>query len=317
MSSTIQELFTEKFRPKDFASLIAPDRIKKELSKGLIQNTLLYGSPGTGKTSTMWIVAKDHPTLYINGKDAKVELVENQLARFCSTISLDGGKEKLKCVLIDEVDGATAAFFDAIKVPIEKYSNMARFIVATNYVQKIPEGVFSRFSRISFDPINNEEEEYLLNEYKKRVALILKAAKISYTPEILHKFVKNEFPDMRQLMIKIQSLYLQEVHELNEKNYNINFDYEDLYKLCFNKPDKAYENYKFIVSEYASRIDDALNALGQDLIEYIKTNVPSKVDKIPMIIISVAEHQAQRTFVIDPLITLLSCVYKIQIIINS
>jgi len=317
MNNTLQQLFTEKFRPKDFASLIAPDRIKRILSKGLVLNTVLYGSPGTGKTSTMWIVAKGHPTLYINGKDAKAEFVGGQLAKFCSTISLDGGTEKLKCVLIDEVDGASAAFFDAIKVPIEKYSNMARFIVATNYVQKIPEGVFSRFDRISFDPINNEEEVYLLEEYKKRIALILNAAKITYTPEILHKFVKNEFPDMRQLMTKIQSLYLQEVRELTEKNYNINFDYEDLFKVCFNKPDKAYENYKFIVGEYASRIDDALNALGQDLIEYIKSNVPSKVDKIPMIIISVAEHQSQRSLVIDPLITLLSCVYKIQIILNS
>jgi len=317
MNSILEQLFTEKFRPKDWSSLIAPDRIKKTLSKGLVLNTLLYGSPGTGKTSTMWIIAKDHPTLYINGRDAKAEFVGGQLSRFCSTISLDGGKEKLKCVLIDEVDGATAVFFDAIKVPIEKYSNMARFIVATNYVQKIPEGVFSRFDRISFDPINNEEEVYLLEEYKKRIALILKAAKITYTPEILHKFVKNEFPDMRQLMTKIQSLYLQEVHELTEKNYNINFDYEDLFKLCFNKPDKAYENYKFIVGEYASRIDDTLNALGQDLIEYIKSNASNKIDKIPMIIIAVAEHQAQRTMVIDPLITLLSCVYKIQIIINS
>ena len=49
MPSTIYDLFTEKFRPKDWASLIAPPRIKNELSKGLIQNTLLYGTAGTGK----------------------------------------------------------------------------------------------------------------------------------------------------------------------------------------------------------------------------------------------------------------------------
>jgi len=36
-----------------------------------------------------------------------------------------------------------------------------------------------------------------------------------------------------------------------------------------------------------------------------------------MIIIAVAEHQAQRINVIDPLITLLSAVFKIQIIINN
>jgi len=311
------QLFTEKFRPKDFSSLIAPDRIKRELSKGLILNTLFYGSPGTGKTSAMWIMAKGHSTLYINGKDAKVEVVGNQLSRFCSTISLDDGKEKLKCVLIDEVDGASSAFFDAIKVPIEKYSNLARFIVATNYIQKIPEGVFSRFNNISFDPINNEEELYLMTEYKKRITLILNAAKISFTEEILHKFVKNEFPDMRRLMNKIQSLYLQGIKELSEKNYNINYNYEDLFKLCLTKPDKPYENYKYIVGNFVTNHDDAIFSLGQDFIEYLKQNAPTKIDKIPMIIIAVAEHQYQLQFVIDKLVTLLSLVFKIQIIINS
>jgi len=316
MNKTIEQLFVEKFRPKDWASLIAPERIKKTLSKGLVLNTLLYGTPGTGKTSTMWIIAKNHPTLYINGRDAKAEFVGGQLARFCSTISLDGGKEQLKCVLIDEVDGATAAFFDAIKVPIEKYSNMARFIVATNYIQKIPEGVFSRFDRISFDPINAEEEAYMLEEYKKRIALIMNAAKITYTPEILHKFVKNEFPDMRQLLTKLQSLYLQEVKELTDKNYNINFDYEDLFKMVLNKPDKPYENYKFIAGEYSSKIDDAIVALSNDFIEYLKINAPNKIDKLPLIVIACAEHQYQLSFVIDKLVTLLSLIFKIQLILN-
>jgi DNA polymerase III delta prime subunit len=317
MSNTLQELFTEKFRPKDFAGLIAVPRIKREFANGLIQHTLLYGSPGTGKTSTMFILSKDHPTLYLNGRDANVEVVKNQLGRFCTTISLDAGKEKLKYVVIDEIDGASAAFFDAIKVPMEKYAHLARFIASTNYITKVPEGVLSRFTCISFDALNNEEEVYLINEYKKRVAAILNAAKITFTVELLDKFVRNDFPDLRRLMNKIQSLYNQGIHELTDKNYNINYDYEDLYKLCLNKPDKPYENYKFIVGEYSSRVDDALNALGLDFIEYIKTNATNKIDKIPVIIIAVAEHQAQRTMVIDPLITLLSCVYKIQIIINS
>jgi len=49
MSNTIEQLFTERFRPKDFNLLIAPSRIKNELSKGLVQNLLLYGSAGSGK----------------------------------------------------------------------------------------------------------------------------------------------------------------------------------------------------------------------------------------------------------------------------
>jgi DNA polymerase III delta prime subunit len=318
MSNPITELFTERFRPKELASLIAPKRIKNELARGLIQNLLLYGSQGTGKTSALFILSKPYTTLYINASSERgIDILREKIGRFCATISLEGGKEKLKCVILDEVDGATGEFFNAFKASMERYSNVARFIASCNYIQKVPEAIQSRFNCISFDAINTDEENYLINEYKKRITLILNAVKITYNEEILDKFVRNDFPDMRALLNKLQSFYLQGIKELNTKNFNINFDFKDLYELCFHKPDKAYENYKFIVSEYSSRIDDALNALSIDFIEYIKSNVPEKIDKIPMIIIAVAEHQAQRTMVIDPLITLLSAVYKIQLILNT
>lgn len=318
MNTTITELFTEKFRPKDLSSLIAPERIKQELSRGLIQNLLLFGSVGTGKTSTLFILSKGYTTLYINASSERgIDTLRDKIGKFCTTISLEEGKEKLKCVILDEIDGATPEFFNAFKAAMERYSNIARFIASCNYIQKVPDAIQSRFNCISYDSINTEEENYIIEEYKKRISLILNAIKISYTPEILDKFIRNDFPDMRSLLNKLQSFYLQGIKELNAKNFNINFDFEELYKICLNKPDKPYENYKIIVGEYSSRIDDALNALGEDLIEYIKTNAPNKIDKIPLIIISVAEHQAQRLSVIDPLITLLSVVYKIQIIINS
>jgi len=315
--SVIAELFTEKFRPKELASLIVPERIKKELSRGLVQNLLLYGSPGTGKTSTLFILSKPHPHLYINASsEGGVQTVRETIPRFCSTMSLLDGKEALKCIMLEEIDGASAEFFKALRASMEKYANISRFIATCNYITNIPDPIKDRFHLISYDAENAEEENYLIEEYKKRISLILKAVKINYTNEILDKFVRNDFPSLRKLLDKIQGFYLQGMKELNEKNFNINFDFKDLYELCVNKPD-PYENYKFIAGQYASSINNALNALGEDLIEYIKSNVPDKIDKIPLIIIAVAEHQAQRTLVIDPFITLLSAVYKIQLIINS
>ena len=317
--TVVKELFTEKFRPKSLGQLIAPPRIKNELDKGLVQNLLLYGSAGTGKTSTLFILAnpKDDTTMYVNASsEGGIQTVREDIPRFCATMSLESGREKLKCVILDEIDGASDDFFKALRAVMEKYAHVARFIASCNYIQKVPDPVQSRFNCISYDPINNEEENLIIGEYKKRVGAILDAAKIAYSLEILDKFVRNEFPDMRQLMNKVQSLYLQGVKELNDKNFNINFDFIDLFKLCLQGPERPYENYKFIVGEYSSKIDDGLNALGIDFIEYIKSNVPTKIDKIPLIIIAVAEHQAQRTLVIDPLITLLSAVYKIQTILK-
>jgi hypothetical protein len=121
---------------------------------------------------------------------------------------------------------------------------------------------------------------------------------------------------MRQMLTKIQSFYLRGVKELNEQNFNINYDFVDLFNLCVTKPD-AYNNYKFVVSEYSSKINDAMSALGMNFIEFLKQNRPDKMDKVPMIIIAVAEYQSQLDHVIDKLVSLLACVYKIQIIINS
>jgi len=316
--STVNQLFTEKFRPQELSSLILPPRIRNQLSKGLIQNLLLFGSAGNGKTSALFILAKNYPTLFLNAsQEGGIDILRNRITRFCSTISLEGGKEKLKCVILDEIEGASEEFFKALRAIMEKFASTTRFIASTNYIQKIPEPVGkSRFHYISFDPINNEEETYLIEEYKKRITLILNAAKIKFNDEILDKFVRNDFPDMRSLLNKIQSFHLSGIKELNSKNFNINRDYEDLFKMVLSKPDRPDENYKIIIGEYGSRVDETLYALGNDLINYIMSNVPEKIDKIPLIAIAVAEYQAQRTMVIDPLITLCACCFKLQTILN-
>lgn len=318
MSQTIQQLFTERFRPKELGALIAPPRIKNELSRGLIQNLLLYGSPGIGKSSIAFILMNTTTHLYINASSERgIDVIRERISKFCSSISLEGGREKLKVVVLDEMDGATEEFFKALRAVMEKYASVCRFIGTCNYINKIPDPVQSRFNCISLDPINTEEEKYVFDEYTKRVGSILTAAKITYTPEILNKFVDNDFPDMRRLMNRVQSLYLQGVAELNDKNFNVNFDFNDLFRLCMSKPDKPYENYKIIVAEYSSKIDDAMQSLGFDFIEFIKSNHPEKLDKLPMIIIAVADYQAQKINVIDPLISLLALVMKLQMIINQ
>jgi len=316
--SITNELFTEKFRPKSLDQLIAPQRIKSELSRGVIQNLLLYGSAGTGKTSSLFIISEPYTNVYINASSQRgIETVRETIPRFCSTISLEGGKEKLKVVILDELDGATEEFYKALRASMERYASVARFIASCNYIQKIPEPVQSRFNCISFDPINKEEEDLIFDLYKKRVSAILNATKITFSEEILEKFVRNDFPDMRALMNKSQSFYLQGIKELNPKNFNVNFDFADLFRICMGTNTKPWDNYKLVVSEYSSRIDEAMAALGNDFPLFIKDNYPEKIDKLPMIVIAVAEYQYQVNFVVDKMITLLACIFKIQTILNS
>lgn len=312
----VSELFTEKFRPKNLTQLIAPARIKTELSQGLVQNILLYGSAGTGKTSSLFILAENHPYLYINASSERgIDIIREKISKFCSTISLEGGSENLKCVILDEIDGATEEFFKALRSVMERYAATSRFIASCNHIQKVPAPVQSRFHMISYDAIDKDEETYLIGEYKTRVAKILDAIKVTYTDEVLTKFVINDFPDMRTLVQKIQSFYYRGIKILDPKNFNINFDFKDLFDLCLTKPNPI-DNYKFIVNQYGTKVDESLIVLGRDFPEYIKNNAPSKIDRLPLVIICVAEYQYQKEFVVDPMITLLACVFKIQEILK-
>jgi len=316
--SIVNELFTEKFRPKDLKSLIVVPRIREELSKGLIQNILLYSnSGGTGKTTASRILSKNYVSKYIDATtDGKVTTIES-LDRFCSTISLEGGKENIKCVILEELGGASEEFMERLLPLIERHAKNVRFIGSINHINKLPGQLISRFNCISFEPINKEEESYLLDEYKKRLSAILCAAKITYETNILDKFIMNDFPDMRSMLNKVQSLYIRGIKELNENNFNINFDFESIFRLALNKPDRPYDNYKLIIGEYSSKVNDTMISFGNDFIHYLRDNMPNKIDKIPQVIICIAEYQYQINFVIDKMVTLLAMIFKLQIILNS
>ena len=201
---------------------------------------------------------------------------------------------------------------------MEKYSKSARFIASCNFLNKIPEPIWeSRFLPIAYDPINDDEKVYLIGEYKKRVGAILQAARITYTEDILNKFVQNDFPDLRALMNKIQSLFLRGVTELSIENMATSSDFVDLFHLCLQPATKPYENYKLIVNQFASKVDESLTALGGDFPEYLKNMAPARLDKLPGVLIEVANYQYQKAFSIDPLITLLACVFSIQKILNK
>ena len=49
--NSINQLFTEKYRPKNLEELILPERVMSKFNDGLVQNMLFAGSTGTGKTS--------------------------------------------------------------------------------------------------------------------------------------------------------------------------------------------------------------------------------------------------------------------------
>lgn len=317
----IQELFTEKLRPQKFEQLVLSERVKNALGHGQVgQNILLYGTPGTGKTSAAKVLAKGYPTLYINVSDeSSVDTIRTKITEFCSMAGIqeDGTLSPVKIVILDEMDGASEQFFKALRGTMEKFAKNRRFIGTCNFVNKVPEAIQSRFEAVNFDFINKEEEKEVREEWKNRMSKIFVKIGIKIEEDALEEFVARNFPDMRSALNKIQSFNIQGIKELTSQTIKeLNWNFEDLYKVLMKNPE-PYKNYEFIVSEYASKVDDAMNAIGTELVHWIQEKHPDKMKHVPAILIASASHQAQRHLVIDPIISLLSLAFTVQKQLNS
>ena len=317
--NSIHQLFTEKYRPKTLEQLILPDRVMNKFKDGLVQNMLFAGSPGTGKTSTAKAIVNQFelPYLYINAStDTSVDVIRTRITDFCSTISIMDKPGMFKVVILDEVDGVSDQFFKALRVTMETFASNSRFIATCNYINKLPDPILSRFELINFD-FDKEEESELTKKYIKRVYQICKDEGLSIEKDALVEFVRRNFPDLRNTLNKLQGFKTQGTHNITINDVKrFNSVFKDVFTLIFNQTDPS-ENYKVLVSNYSNRVDEVLAALGSEFIEYIQQEKQQNVKHIPQIIVSVAQHQAQRVHVIDPVITMLSCVYSLQTIINS
>ena len=322
----IKELLTEKLRPKQFGHLVLPTRVKSALGNGTImQNVLLHGSPGTGKTSAAKVLALGSPSCYINVSDeSSVEVIRTRISEFCSGMPIMDEVEEnelapkqengqpYKIVILDEIDGASDQFFKALRATIEKYHKSCRFIATCNFVNKVPEPVQSRFECINFDFVNKEEENLVKIEWAGRIKDLFDRLKIKIDQAALNEFVNRNFPDMRSALNKIQSFNIRGITNLTaEQVKELSWDFDDLYVLISGKPDPI-KNYEFIHSNYSSMIDEVMVSIGSEFISWIKEKKPEKVQVIPQIIIATASHQAQRIQVIDPTISLLSLCFTIQ-----
>ena len=311
---SINQLFTEKYRPKHLEELILPDAVMNKFKDGLVQNMLFAGSPGTGKTSTAKAVVNQFglPYLYINAStDTSVDVIRTRITDFCSTVSIMDGPGMFKVVILDEVDGVSDQFFKALRATMETFASNSRFIATCNYINKLPDPILSRFEVINFD-FDKEEETELTKKYIRRVYDICKQEEMTIEKDALVEFVRRNFPDLRSTLNKLQGFKTQGTNNITVGDVKrFNSVYKDVFELIFNESDPA-KNYQLLVSNYSNRVDDILQSLGEEFVEYIQQEQLQSVKHIPQIIISVAKHQQQRVHVIDPVITMLSCVYEIQ-----
>lgn len=315
-TGTVQDLLTEKLRPKKFEQIILSDRVKNSLNNGEIQqNMLFYGMPGTGKTSTAKVLslkAMGHDEYYINCSDETgVDIIRDKITEMCMSVSVLDGNYAVKVIILDEIDGVSEQFFKALRGTMEKFTN-CRFIATTNYINKIPEAIQSRFECVNFDFVNKDEEEEVKSQWKERVEMVLDKLVIDRDDTAIDEFVKRYFPDMRKALNKIQNFSHQKINKLTAENIRqLSWDFQDLYVMLMKTPE-PFKNYEFVMANYAGKVEDVMNAFGSEFIEWLKDKHPDKQQMIPGVLVTVADYQSKRHLVIDPVVSLLALVFSIQ-----
>lgn len=193
-------IWTERYRPQSLNEYVGNEDVKLKISKSLesgdIQNLLLHGGAGQGKTTLAKIIAKhlDADLLYINASDENsIDVLRDKVKGFVST----SGFSKWKLVILDEADFLTVNFQAALRGILETYSKTARFILTCNYVEKIIDPIQSRLTYFHIAPPD-----------KKTVALraveILKAENIEFDPKDVIAIVEQNYPDQRRIINSLQ-----------------------------------------------------------------------------------------------------------------
>jgi DNA polymerase III delta prime subunit len=302
MSSVNQLLLWEKWRPKSIEDIVLLPRIRKHFEDGINGNYIFYGHYGTGKTSLARILigkySKDKPFLELNSSlFTSIDVLRTQIEDFCKYTPMMETESGIKYIFLDEFERVSAQFQDAFKAFIEKYNKNVRFIITTNHINKISDGIKSRIPQINFDCLDINEERFLKQEIFKRVKnVILPSENFSVSKEDLVAIITKKFPDFRSIMVELQnfistgslsnqysSVSNKVKTELYEMLYDTSYDYERVWHFINNifGPEKIDVLFKLLGKPFVDwSIETGKDIEKLFLCNYILSDYSSKLDSV-------------------------------------
>ena len=205
----------EKYRPNTIDEIVGNGQVISILDNMVEKNSLphiiLFGSSGTGKTSTVLAFAKKiygkfyrHMILELNGSDDRgINVVREQIKEFCSTnnnlYKMFNKKNMYKLVILDEVDSMTLDGQFALRRIIENYTENTRFCLICNYITKITPALRSRCLAFRYEPLSND---FIMDKLYD----IMDKEKVDLDDEIIDKIVLKSNGDLRKSINMLQCL---------------------------------------------------------------------------------------------------------------
>lgn len=299
-------LWVEAYRPKKIEDCILPEAQKKDfrvmLDRGEIQNMLLCGGAGMGKTTIARALCNELDTDYIiiNGsEESGIDVLRTKIKQFASAVSFSG---KPKVVILDEADYLNPnSTQPALRAFIEEFSNNCRFIFTCNFKNRIIPPLHSRCAVIEFK-IGKDDKAQIAAGFFKRVLEILRNENIEFDKKVVAKVVEKHFPDYRRVLNELQKYSASGTIDegilasVSEANMN------DLVACLKDKDWKKMRNW--VVNNQDNDPAGLFRKIYDTLIERVST--------VPQLVLLLADYQYKAAFCADQEINLVACLTEIM-----
>jgi replication factor C small subunit len=202
-------IWVDKYRPKKFDEIIGQEnfvkRVKSFVEKKNLPHLLFAGVPGTGKTTTAFVVVNE---LYgINGlrgnflelnasDDRGIDVIRTKIKEFARLKSLTEIPYKIIC--LDEADSLTKDAQQALRRTMEKFSSTCRFILSCNEMSKLIDPIQSRCVIFKFKGLDKNSVFSLIEKVENEEKIKVEEE----AKELLFKISKG---DLRKILNTLQA----------------------------------------------------------------------------------------------------------------
>ena len=299
-ASTGQEyLFVEKYRPRIVEDAILPKNLSSLFvnikQQGQLQNLILSGAPGSGKSTIAQALANEMGFDYITinaSEENGIDVLRNKIKDFASKISIFGDEAKHKVVILEEGDHLSASTQPALRGFLEEYSENCRFVLTCNYLNRIIEPLQSRFVIVTFNRAEMRSAD-IMGRFLKRLINILDKENIKYEKEILIQLIQKWAPDFRKILNEIQRYAIanDNVIDVGMLKRTSDIDLTDLLKILKEK------NFKSMRTWVAEHAELEFESLIRRLFDFAKDYFEPAF--IPQLVLMINDYQFKHSMVID------------------